>query len=260
MRSVALLAAISVSALFAQRPAFDQFEVATVKPAPSDASLTGRYIRMQSTNRFYAKNMTLKQLVAAAYTLNPKQIAGGPNWIETDHFDTVAETPGQTQPNTDEQMRMLRQLLTDRFQLAFRRQEKEMPIYTLNVAKTGSKLKESAAPADEQPYLINTVFPDHLRLPARNATMTQFTWMLRRAVLDRPVVDRTGLTGRYDFVLEWFPDETQFGGELPLKPNPDNPEPDLFGAVQEQLGLRLESTRGPAEVLVIDRVERPSEN
>jgi len=255
---IAALIAVTAIALFAQRPAFNEFEVAVIKPAPSDSP--GRYIRMQSTNRFFAKGMTLKQLVAAAYSLNPKEIFGGPEWTDTDHYDTVAKTPGQVEPNPDEQMAMLRKLLADRFQLAFHREQKEMPIYALTVAKSGPKLQKSTAPVDEQPYLITVVLPDHLRLPARNATIGQFAATMRHAWLDRPVVDRTGISGRYDFVLEWTPDETQFGGELHLPANPDNPEPDLFAAVQQQLGLRLEATRGPTEILVIDRVKQPSEN
>jgi uncharacterized protein (TIGR03435 family) len=241
------------------RPTFDAFEVATIKPTPPDWR-GGRWIRMQSTNRFFAPNFTLQTLIAAAYTLNPKEIAGGPAWIDSDRYDTLAETPGQIQPNLDEQMAMLRKLLADRFRLAFHREQKEMPIYLLTVAKGGSKLKESAAPPDELPYLTNVVFPDHIRLPAHNATMPQFAAMMRRAVLDRPVVDQTGLVGKYDFNLEWMPDKTQFGGQINLQANPDNPEPDLFAAANNQLGLKLEATRGLTEILVIDHIVRPSEN
>jgi uncharacterized protein (TIGR03435 family) len=82
---------------------------------------------------------------------------------------------------------------------------------------------------------------------------------MQRSALDRPVVDKTGLLGRYDFDLEWMPDETQFSGNVP-EPNPDHPKPDLFAAMPQQLGLRLEATNGPIEALVIDRVERPSAN
>jgi uncharacterized protein (TIGR03435 family) len=96
-------------------------------------------------------------------------------------------------------------------------------------------------------------------LPARNATMAQFASIMNRAILDRPVVDKTGLSGKYDFDLEWTPDETQFGGQVP-QGTPEHPKPDLFAALQQQLGLRLEATKGPIEALVIDRVERPSEN
>jgi uncharacterized protein (TIGR03435 family) len=160
-------------------------------------------------------------------------------------------------------MAMLRRLLAARFQLSFHREPKELPIYALTVAKDGPKLKASAAAPGTLPELINTIYPDekggvHVMLPARNATLTQFAAMMQRAVVDRPVVDQTGLSGTYDFDLEWTPDESQFGGQLPL--STESTKPSLFAAIQEQLGLRLTATRGPVAGLVIDRVERPSEN
>jgi uncharacterized protein (TIGR03435 family) len=118
---------------------------------------------------------------------------------------------------------------------------------------------------DESPNLTSTVYPaasggiDHILLPARNATMGQFAAILQRAILDRPVVDNTGLGTRYDFDLEWIPDESQFGGQLPPGP-PDTPGPGLFAALQQQLALKIEATRGPVDTLVIDRLDRPSEN
>ncbi len=96
-------------------------------------------------------------------------------------------------------------------------------------------------------------------LPARNATMAQFTAMMGRAVLDRVVVDKTGLSGRYDFDLEWTPDDTQFGGALPPIALENIQKPDLFAALQ-QLGLKLESTRAEVDMVVIDSVERPTPN
>src|SRR5580658_2261331 len=197
------------------RPTFDAFEVATIKPTPPDWR-GGRWIRMQSTNRFFAPNFTLQTLIAAAYTLNPKEIAGGPAWIDSDRYDTLAETPGQIQPNLDEQMAMLRKLLADRFRLAFHREQKEMSIYALTVAKggskvtgskvTGSKLKESAMSPDDSPVgpppLIFVVTPPAVRLPGRYATMAELASVFQRGMLDRPVVDKTGLAGRYDFDLE----------------------------------------------------------
>src|SRR5271170_6922942 len=109
--------AVSASALLAQapnpRPKFDAFEVATVKPADFESS--GRYIKMDGANRFVEKNYTLKLLIAAAYDLNPRTISGGPSWIGTNHYDILAVTPGEIRPTHDEQMSMLRNLLTDRF-------------------------------------------------------------------------------------------------------------------------------------------------
>jgi uncharacterized protein (TIGR03435 family) len=243
---------------------FEAFEVATVKPHAPDAP-RGRYIRMQGGHQFVANNYPVRYLVGAAYNLNPRMISGGPEWIDSDPYDILAATPGETRPNLDQQMSMLQKLLAERFKLTFHREPRELPIYALTIAKGGSKLKESVGPADDQPYTVSTIYPassggiDHALMPAHNANMTQFASVLQRAILDRPVVDQTGLTGKYDFNLEWAPDETQFGGNLPPGV-PDHPEPDLFAAVQQQLGLRLEKTRGTVQALVIDRLERPSAN
>lgn len=242
------------------------FEVATIKPVESDAQ-KGRYIVMQGVNRFVEKDYTLKLLIAAAYDLNPRAISGGPAWIESDHYDILALTPGDTRPDHGQQMAMLRNLLADRFKLTFHREPKDFSIYALEIAKGGARLgakdgsglKQSAAPAGDPPQLISTVYPQKIVLPARNATMADFVSLLQRAVLDRPVVDRTGLTGRYDFDLAWAPDETQFGGAVPVAPA-DAESPPFFTAIEQQLGLRLEATRGPIEALVVDSAERPSAN
>ncbi|HEX8712735.1 MAG TPA: TIGR03435 family protein [Terracidiphilus sp.] len=240
------------------RPQFDAFEVATIKPVDADGE-RGRFIIMRGKDTFVGKNYTLKLLIAAAYELNPREISGGPEWVESDHFDILARTPGTVQPTHDEQMRMLRNLLANRFKLSFHRQQKVFSIYELDVDKGGSKLKASKAAADAPPAVISTVYPGHILMPARNVSMADFVSVLQRAVLDRPVVDKTGLQGRYDFDLQWAPDETQFGGEIPVAP-PDASSPPFFTAVREQLGLRLVATRGPADVLVIDHVEKPSPN
>jgi uncharacterized protein (TIGR03435 family) len=240
----------------AARPSFKAFEVATVKPVAPDAKAS-RFITMQGTNRFVGKNYTLKLLIAAAYDLNPRTILGGPAWIESDHYDILAVTPGEVRPTRDEQMSMLRNLLADRFSLNFHREQKEFSIYVLEAAKSGSKLKPSTTPPDDPAKLISTVYPQHILLPARNTTMGEFASLLQRAVLDRPVVDQTGLEGRYDFDLQWAPDETQFGGEVPVAPS-DAPAAPLFSAIQDQLGLRLIATRGPVNALVVDKAERPS--
>jgi uncharacterized protein (TIGR03435 family) len=242
----------------APRPKFDQFEVATIKPVEHDPK-GGRYLIMQGVNRFVGKDYTLKLLIAAAYSLNSREVSGGPGWLESDHFDIVALTPADVRPNHDEQMAMLRNLLADRFKLTFHREEKEFSIYELSVARGGPKLKASTAPPDDPPQLISTVFPQRILLPARNTTMGDFVSILQRAILDRPVVDKTGLKGRFDFDLEWAPDETQFGGEVPVAPG-DAPSAPLFSAIQQELGLKLEATKGPVEALVVDDVERPSAN
>jgi uncharacterized protein (TIGR03435 family) len=232
------LAALGIAAQPpATRPKFDAFDVATVKPVPTDAK-AGRYIVMQGASRFVAKDYTLKLLIAAAYNLSPKTISGGPGWLESDHFDILAVTPGEIRPTRDEQMSMLRGLLADRFKLSGHREQKEFSIYELQVAKSGPKLKASTAPPDEPAALISTVYPQRLVLPARNATMSDLASLFQRAILDRPAVDKTGLTGKYDFDLEWAPDETQFGGDIPAASN-EAPSLPLFSAIQQQLGLKL---------------------
>jgi len=245
----------------AARPKFDEFEVASIKPAASDA--LGRFIRMQGAHQFFAKNHALRTLIAAAYNLSPRAISGGPAWIDSEHYDIVAKTPTEVRPNLDEQMSMLRRLLTDRFQLTFHRERKELSVYALTVAKGGPKLKETALTPDSfpegPPPLIFVVSPQLVSLPGRYATIGELASVMQRAALDHPVVDQTGISGRYDFDLEWTPDETQFGGMLG-KGVDDPAKPGLFAAIQQQLGLRLEATRGLVEVLVIERAERPSEN
>jgi uncharacterized protein (TIGR03435 family) len=207
----------------------------------------------------------VNRLVAAAYDLNPRAISGGPAWAGSDRYEIIALAPGDLRPTNDEQMAMLKKLLTDRFNLTFHREKKEFSIFELTVAKGGSKIAISTASFDEASNVTSTLYPassggiDHALLPAHNVTMREFASVLQRAILDRPVVDKTGLSGRYDFNLEWTPDESQFGGQLPPGV-PDSDKPGLFTAVQQQLGLRLEAVKGPLDVLVIDRLDRPSEN
>jgi len=261
VQTLILVSLIAAVPALAQTPpaGASGFEVATIKPTSPDER--GRYMRMQSAHQFLAKGFTLKFLVSAAYNLPPRAISGGPDWIDFERYDILAATPGEARPTLDEQMAMLRKLLDERFKLAFHTEAKELPVFVLTVARGGIKLKESTAPPDEQPVLINTVYPtEKILLPARNATMAQFASMLQRAVLDRPVVDKTNLSARYDFDLEWTPDDTQFGGALPPVPPQNAVKPDLFAALQQQLGLRLDSSRAAIDTIVIDRVQKPTEN
>jgi len=258
--------AIASTGLLAQspvsRPEFGAFEVVTIKPTDPDER-GGVYMKMQSVNRFIARAYTLKALIASAYDLTPRAISGGEAWTDSDRYDITALTPGDIQPNLDEQMSMLRTLLTDRFQLTFHRESRELTVYAITVVKGGPKLEPSTAEPGTPSKLISTMFSEekggvHTLLPARNANMVQFAAMMQQDIVDRPVVDSTGLSGTYDFDLEWTPDESQFGGKLPR--SVESTRPSLFTAMQEQLGLRMEPTRGLVQTLVIDRVERPSDN
>jgi uncharacterized protein (TIGR03435 family) len=258
LATLVLAAGVSLAQLPASRPVFDEFEVATIKPTPLDWQ-GGRYIRMVGPRQYEATNYTLRVLIAAAYSLNPHAVTDGPAWLDSDHFDIVAVTPGDTKPNVDQQMDMLRRLLADRFKLTFHREDKELPVYELTVGKNGPKLKESTAPPETDPEIINHIYPGGVQIPARNATMARFAAVMQRSIFDRPVLDHTGLGGtRYDFDLEWTPDESQFEGRF--RETPESTKPGLFAAIQEQLGLRLEATKGLVSVLVIDEVNRPSEN
>ena len=250
------LVLLSISAMLAQAP--PAFEVASIKPA--DPETRGRYITMQSTHQFYAKNHTVRTLVMAAYNLHSLAVAGGPSWADAEHFDILAVTPGEGRPTQEQQMTMLRQLLKDRFHLTFHREPKELSVYAVVPAKTGPKIQKSTTPADKTGPLAIHMYPDHVEFPARDATILEFASVLQRAALDRPVVDHTGLIGRYDFDLAWTPDESQFGGFHAVEPTNGPAKPDLFSAIQQQLGLKLEATRAPVDILVIDHVDRPAAN
>jgi len=251
---------LAISGQAPPRLQFEAFEVATIKPADPDA--TGRWIRMESADRFAAHNHAVRTLIAAAYDMSPQAVLGGPPWVDSDRWEILAKTPGEVRPNLDQQMSMLRQLLGERFKLAFHREPKQLSIYTLSIAKGGSKLKPSTVSPDATPEgpppLVFSLSPTVVRLPGRYATVAEFASVLQRSPLDRPVVDKTGLSGRYDFDLEFAPDERLWGGILPRPENSDKPE--LFRAIQEQLGLQLTAAKGPVDGLVIDRIERPSEN
>ncbi|MEP6535395.1 MAG: TIGR03435 family protein [Bryobacteraceae bacterium] len=234
-----------------------EFEVATIKPATPDKPGKGFMVRGR---QFSTMNTTLNDLITFAYGIHSKQIAGGPSWMETEKFDIAAQPGGEGQPNDKQWKGMVQKLLADRFKLTFHRDKKELGVYAMVVGKNGPKMTKSEGNPSGLPGLF---FRGLGVLPATNATMADFAGVMQGAVLDRPVVDHTGLTGRWDFTLTWTPDEFQFGGmgaKMPPPPNNGAAPPDLFTAMQEQLGLKLESTKAQAEVFVIDHVEKPTDN
>ena len=255
--AVLLLTITQMSGQVAQMPAF---EVAAIKPAtPGDTS--GKFAVMQSGHQFVVRNYSVKDLVSFSYDLPTRRISGGPAWTDLDKYNILAGTPGEARPNLVEQMAMVRSLLDDRFQFRYHHEQRELPVYELTVAKNGMKLTPSAAPPDSRPPLVSVVFPGfRVQYPAHNVTIAEFTSELQRAVLDRPVIDKTNLTGRYDFDLDWEYDDTQFGGKLPPVNAGKSGKPDLFTAMQQQLGLKLESSRASVDTIVIDSVQKPSEN
>lgn len=232
------------------------FEVATIKPSKPDQP--GKGFRVNGRN-FSTINTSLSDLITFAYDVQAKQVTGAPAWSETDHYDLGGKPEGEGQPNSRQLKIMVQKLLADRFKLTFHRDKKEMSVYIITIAKSGPKLTKDDGDPNGLPGLG---FRGLGKFTARNATLADFANVMQTTALDRPVVDQTGLQGRYDFSLNWTPDEFQFQGlgvKLPPPPETDA-SPDLFTAIQQQLGLKLEATKAPAEVLVIDHVEKPSEN
>ena len=232
------------------------FEVATIKPSKPETQGKGFLVQGR---QFSTINTSLSDMITFAYGLHARQITGGPAWLEQDKYDVLAKPDGEGQPNGDQWKAMLQKLLADRFKLTFHRDKKELSVYAIVVVeKTGAKLTKSESNGNTIPALI---FRGLGNLPARNATMADFANVMQSAVLDRPVVDQTGLAGRFDFTLLWTPDQSQFGGlgvRVPAPTDDPNAPPGLFTAIQEQLGLKLDSTKAPVDVLVVDRVEKPS--
>jgi uncharacterized protein (TIGR03435 family) len=226
------------------------FEVATVKPGKPDQRGGHGF----QGNRLRFTNITLNDLIVFAYEVHLKQTIGTPPWAGTDKFDIEVKPNGEGMPSSKQWKGMLQKLMADRFKLAFHREMKELPVYALSVVKTGPKLTKGDL--NGVPTLD---FGTLGTLHATNATMADFTQAMQAVVLDRPVVDQTGLEGRFDFDLTWTPDDSQFAGIEAKIPSLADAPP-LYTAIQEQIGLKLDVTKTPAEVLVIDHVEKPSEN
>jgi len=233
------------------------FEVATIKPSKPDAP--GKLFRVQG-DRFSTLNTTLADLIKDAYNVQDKQIIGAPAWVSTDKYDIAAQPDIPGAPNQAQLKTMIRKLLADRFQLKFHKEDKELPAYVLTVAKSGPKMKQSEADPNG---LGGRFFRGLGVLTVTNSSMADFCDLMQAAVLDRPVVDQTGLKGKWDFLLKWTPDESQFGGMgIKVPPPADAPDapPPLFTAIQEQIGLRLDAGKAQVGVLVIDHAEKPGEN
>jgi uncharacterized protein (TIGR03435 family) len=202
----------------------------------------------------------VNDLITFAYDLHARQITAEPSWLDSDKYDILAEPEAEGSPNRKQLAATIQKLLADRYKLSFHRDKKELSVYAIVVGKTGPKLSKSESDPNGLPSLL---FRGLGVLPVRNATIGDFATVMQAAVLDRPVADQTGLTGKYDFMLTWTPDETQFAGlgaRVPPPTDKADAPPDLFTAVQQQLGLKLEPTKAPVDVLAIDRVEKPSEN
>ena len=224
------------------------FEVASIKSHPepitfsSDPSISGT--RVTSTAS------TLLDLMTVAYAVRYDRISGANGWIGSDHFDLAAKAEGDAQITKQEMRQMLQTLLTDRFQLKVHRELKEVAAYALVVARGGPRLKESAPGETGGSFVRGGAAGMHMERAA--GTMEDLAAQLSFTA-GRPVVDRTGLAGHYKFKLGWMP-------AGPATAAKESDVPDIFTAIREQLGLRLEPTKAAAETLVIDRAEKPSVN
>ena len=234
------------------------FEVASIKP--SAPNTPGKLFTVKGRD-VITINTTLADLMTMSYDVHINQISGAPSWFENDKFDITARPVAEGVPNVNQLRGMLRNLLTDRFKLTLHNEKKEMPSYVLTVGARGHKMTQNTANPNGLPGLG---FKQLGVLGVVNARMTDFAALMQGSVLDRPVVDKTGLEGRFDFTLTWTPDDSQFRSFGPRPPAPANPDPNappgLFTAIQEQLGLRLDRGNAQVDVLVIDKVEKPSEN
>jgi uncharacterized protein (TIGR03435 family) len=226
VRSVLLIATVAVASAQTQ-PAF---EAASVKPAKPDENATS-YTR---NGEFMG---SLQSLIWFAYGVEDYRISGGPKWLTTDRFDVVYE------PTGPQAKLMLRTLLAERFKLAVHTETRQMPVYALVVAKGGPKMEKT-----DGSIISGGGGPAMIKGTMEMSTLAD---NYLSSTLRRRVIDQTGLTGAYKLSLKWTPDD---------KPVTDNSLPSLFTAIQEQLGLRLESTKGPVEIFVIDHAEKPSEN
>jgi uncharacterized protein (TIGR03435 family) len=234
------------------------FEVATIKPSnPNDA---GKGFGLSGRN-FSTRNTSLDDLIEYAYDVHLKQIVGGPDWMDKDKFDVGAVPDQEGSPSHEQLKIMVQKLLADRFQLKFHHDKRELSVYVLSLAEGGPKNLTKSDRTDDKFSIPIGPVPGGLMMRVFNGNMRDFSGFgLQGTVLDRPVLDQTGLKGRYDFVLTWLPGGTEFGGSFPPPPPSDNPPPNLFTAIQEQLGMKLAAVKAPADVMVIDKAEKPSEN
>lgn len=266
---------------FAQEQPRLTFEVASLKPSAGGRVALGE----KSPGTFYADNYPLAGLIMEAYGIRNFQISGGPGWIHSDKYDILAKHKVSSRERPLEEMdAMLRSLLEDRFKLKVHRETKQLPLYALTVAKSGLKLREgscvSVDPNKQQPQPAAGEKPPNIcesrygnngpnrTLDWTGTNITDFTRWALPNIMSRTVIDKTGLAGRFDIHLEWTPDQATAGltgSEAPVIPGGASPAGDtgtisIFTAIQEQLGLKLESEKGPVEVIVVDHVEKPDAN
>lgn len=246
MTSLPRLAAAGM--LLAGMATAQTFEAVSIKPAAS--GLRGYSIRPYP-DRLSCGNVSLRMLIAAAYHVYDFQVSGGPKWTDDDRFDLEAKAASGV--SEKQLFQMLQPVLAERFHLEIRKEDKDASVFLLEVAKTGLKLQPSA---DETPVVFRV--QSRSRVTAQHAPVAYLTETLSQ-LLGRPVLDRTSLSGVFDYKVEWSPDEVQIASNE-AKSSPDGPWPGLTSALQEQLGLRLRSAKAPVENIAIEKAEKPTAN
>lgn len=228
------------------------YEVATIKPADPNIRFKGVMIS-RVDNRLTVTGMTLKYLIQFAYghesALPPDLVVGEPGWCDQLAFDIVAKPEGDSIPSREQHRQMMRALLADRFKLAIHKEMKETSVLALVIDKNRPKLK-AHQPEDvhEHPGIGPSGSKTQRHVTCTVTSMASFASYLEANVLARPVLDRTGLPGTFDFELSWAKDDNQ--ADLP----------DVYDALKDQLGLKLESTKARVEVVVVDGAAKPTEN
>jgi uncharacterized protein (TIGR03435 family) len=236
------------------------FEVATIKPSNPESRGSSILVGRGGSNMFTTTNTTLRDLITMAYGLHARQVVDGPSWIESERFDITAKPEHPGVPNLAQLSTMVQKLLAERFGLTFHKEKRELSAYVLTLAKSGPKMTKNES---------GNILPGFGgrgpgAVGVQNSSMPEFAGFLQARVLDRPVVDQTGLEGKFNFTLEFRPDAQLLappvGGPPPQLPPEIENRPDLFTAIQDQLGLKLESGKASVEVYVIDKVTKPTEN
>ncbi len=244
---VTALLVLAASGAAAQSTADASIEVAVVRPHPSAVLHNNFHF---ARNRFELEDQSLLKLIAFAFSLTPRQIVGASSWVSEDHWDMSGKTNLTEDATIPQEQQLIRQLLVERFGLHFHREKREMPAYALQVVKDQPKLAAAADPA-AQP-LESTDGHDWVRTETyRSSTVTDFL-VIKQLFMDRPLVDQTGLSGRYDFKLTYsYGDAPSSDAEAP---------PTMFTAIREQLGLKFEPLKASVEVLVVDQIGKPTAN
>ena len=230
------------------------FEVASIKLTPPEFG-GSRASAPSPGNSLSLQGMPLKALIQLAYTLPPDLVGGGPGWVDATRYDVEARAAGTATQH--QRLEMLKTLLAERFGLTFHYESKEASTYVLTTGKNGPKIKERKPGDGGEPSGIRDT--GSLHYVCRDTSMAWFARYLESTVLSRPVADKTGLSGTYDFDLSWRPDDSQFKGRFAGSPEAESDLPDLFTALKD-IGLRLETVRSLVHFLRIDHAEKPSEN